>query len=70
VVPRWLGRVEGLPTDPSLWSSSSVRFPQGWPSRWSCALSGRTLVTADGRLDLAELFGVLPAALLLAEPGA
>jgi (1->4)-alpha-D-glucan 1-alpha-D-glucosylmutase len=68
VVPRWLARVEGEPTERSLWEGTGLPLPQGWPARWTCALSGRTLTAGAGSLDVAELFAVLPVALLLAEP--
>jgi (1->4)-alpha-D-glucan 1-alpha-D-glucosylmutase len=68
VVPRWLARVEGEPTERSLWEGTGLPLPQGWPARWACALSGRALTAGAGSLDVAELFAVLPVALLLAEP--
>ncbi len=67
VVPRRLGRVEGSPTDPALWEDTVVSLPADWPRRWSCVLSGRSLVTQPDGLPVAELFGVLPVALLLSE---
>ena len=68
VVPRRLSRVEGSPTEPALWADTVVALPTDWPRRWSCALSGRTLVAQAEGLSLAELFAVLPVALLLSEP--
>ncbi|HEX6668156.1 MAG TPA: hypothetical protein VF061_01280, partial [Gemmatimonadales bacterium] len=68
VVPRWLARLEGEPTERSLWEGTGLPLPQGWPARWACALSGRALTAGAGSLDVAELFAVLPVALLLAEP--
>jgi (1->4)-alpha-D-glucan 1-alpha-D-glucosylmutase len=67
VVPRRLGRVEGSPTEPALWADTVVALPTDWPRRWSCALSGRSLVAQAEGLPLAELFAVLPVALLLSE---
>jgi maltooligosyltrehalose synthase len=69
-VPRWLGRIAGLPTERAMWQGTSLALPAGWPARWSCVLSGRTLTAEDGVLSVADLFDVLPVALLLAEPDA
>ena len=70
VVPRWLGRLDGPPTDSRHWSGTVLPLPQGWPGRWRCALSGRALDAREQGLPVAELFAVLPVALLLAEPAA
>jgi (1->4)-alpha-D-glucan 1-alpha-D-glucosylmutase len=67
VVPRRLARIEGLPTDRTLWEGTTLPLPVGWPTRWSCALSGRRVMTEGGGLPVAELFAVLPVALLLPE---
>jgi (1->4)-alpha-D-glucan 1-alpha-D-glucosylmutase len=67
VVPRWLARVEGLPTEGGLWEATMVPLPVGWPTRWSCGLSGRTVVAEDGGLPVARLFAALPVALLFPE---
>jgi (1->4)-alpha-D-glucan 1-alpha-D-glucosylmutase len=67
VVPRRLGRVEGSPTDPALWEDTMVPLPADWPRRWSCVLSGRSLVARPDGLPVAKLFAVLPVALLLSE---
>jgi (1->4)-alpha-D-glucan 1-alpha-D-glucosylmutase len=66
-VPRRLGRLEGSPTDPGVWQDTVVPLPGDWPRRWSCALSGRSLVARTDGLPVAELFAVLPVALLLSE---
>ena len=67
VVPRRLGRIEGSPTDPALWEDTVVPLPADWPSRWSCVLSGRSLVARPEGLPVAELLAVIPVALLLSE---
>jgi (1->4)-alpha-D-glucan 1-alpha-D-glucosylmutase len=67
VVPRRLARIDGLPTERGLWEGTVVPLPVGWPTRWSCALSGRTVIAEAGGLPVAELFAVLPVALLLPE---
>ncbi|HEY9506667.1 MAG TPA: malto-oligosyltrehalose synthase, partial [Gemmatimonadales bacterium] len=67
IVPRWLAQVEALPTEPALWEDTVVPLPDEWPRRWSCALSGRTLTARPDALRVAELFSVLPVALLLSE---
>jgi (1->4)-alpha-D-glucan 1-alpha-D-glucosylmutase len=66
-VARRLGRVEGSPTEPALWEDTVLPLPADWPRRWSCALSGRSLVTHPDGLHVADLFAVLPVALLLSE---
>ena len=66
-VPRRLGRLEGSPTDPAIWEDTVVPLPGDWPRRWSCALSGRSLAAEPGGLIVAEVFAVLPVALLLSE---
>ncbi len=67
-VPRFLaGQVTSgaSPTDRALWQDTVLAVPAGWPREWTCALSGRTTRTdASGGLPLADLFGVLPVALL------
>jgi (1->4)-alpha-D-glucan 1-alpha-D-glucosylmutase len=68
VVPRRLGRHEGSPTEPSLWEDTLLPLPADWPRRWSCGLSGRSLAARPDGLPVAELFAVLPVALLLSEP--
>jgi (1->4)-alpha-D-glucan 1-alpha-D-glucosylmutase len=67
VVPRRLGRLEGSPTDPAVWEDAVVPLPADWPRRWSCALSGRSLVARRTGLPVADLFAILPVALLLSE---
>ncbi|MGH7580611.1 MAG: malto-oligosyltrehalose synthase [Gemmatimonadales bacterium] len=72
VVPRFLTgqAVRGaLPTDGALWDGTALSMPADWPSRWTCALSGQA-VTSDpsAGLRVADLFGILPVALLLADP--
>jgi (1->4)-alpha-D-glucan 1-alpha-D-glucosylmutase len=70
VTPRFLaGQVlkGGVPTDPALWDGTDLPLPAGWPSRWTCVLSGRSLQSEPARgLRVAELFGILPVALLCA----
>jgi len=68
VVPRRLARLEGSPTEPAPWEDTVVPLPAGWPPRWCCALSGRRLLARSDGLAVAELFAVLPVALLLSEP--
>ncbi len=71
VVPRFLaGHVlnGGAPTDRGLWDSTGLPLPAGWPSRWTCVLSGRSLQAEPKHgLRAADLFGILPVALLLAD---
>jgi (1->4)-alpha-D-glucan 1-alpha-D-glucosylmutase len=71
VVPRFLGGhvlSGGAPTDASLWKGTAVVLPAGWPSNWTCALSGKTVRSTPERgLPAAELFGILPVGLLLAD---
>ncbi len=67
VVPRFLGRKDRSPTARELWEGTTVPLPDGWPSRWTCALSGHVIHVADAGLPVAGLFRVLPVALLLAE---
>ena len=71
-VPRFLaGHVirGGLPTDSALWDGTALPIPPDWPSRWTCALSGRTLQSdPSSGLRVGDLFGILPVALLLADP--
>jgi (1->4)-alpha-D-glucan 1-alpha-D-glucosylmutase len=69
-VPRLLCRhlaSGGSPTDPALWTNTTLPLPDGWPSRWQCALSGRTVRSEPGAgLRAVDLFGLIPVALLLA----
>jgi (1->4)-alpha-D-glucan 1-alpha-D-glucosylmutase len=59
----------GMPTDRALWDGTALPIPPDWPSRWRCALSGRPLSChSAGGLQATELFGILPVALLLADP--
>jgi (1->4)-alpha-D-glucan 1-alpha-D-glucosylmutase len=67
VVPRRLGRTDRAPTDREIWKGTSVPLPAGWPSRWTCALSGRDVVAGPAGLAAHELFALLPVALLLAK---
>jgi (1->4)-alpha-D-glucan 1-alpha-D-glucosylmutase len=70
VVPRLTaGLAAGAaPTGPALWTGTVLPLPTGWPSRWTCALSGEPVrASADGTLALADLFRRLPAALLLSD---
>jgi (1->4)-alpha-D-glucan 1-alpha-D-glucosylmutase len=58
-----------LPTDPALWSTTTLALPLDAPRRWTCALSGESHAAGvDGRLRLDRLFGILPVALLLSDP--
>jgi (1->4)-alpha-D-glucan 1-alpha-D-glucosylmutase len=66
-VPRWVAAVEGVPTDRHLWQDAVLALPEGWPARWRCALSGRMVELDQRGLPVAELFAILPAALLLPE---
>ena len=50
-VPRLLGRhvaEGGRPTDPALWADTALPLPEGWPSRWTCAISGRSVRSEAG----------------------
>jgi (1->4)-alpha-D-glucan 1-alpha-D-glucosylmutase len=71
VAPRFLAShvlKGGAPTDPALWNGTGLPLPPGWPSRWTCVLSGRSLHSEPARgLLLADLFRILPVALLLAD---
>jgi (1->4)-alpha-D-glucan 1-alpha-D-glucosylmutase len=60
-------RMGGIgPLNPrQLWVGSTVQLPGGWLGEWVSVLSGDVLRRAAGGLDLAEVFGVFPAALLL-----
>jgi (1->4)-alpha-D-glucan 1-alpha-D-glucosylmutase len=70
-VPRlfgaWVISAGTGPTDPALWQDTVVAIPQGWPVRWTSALTGEPITAEPRGLRLASLFGVLPAALLLAD---
>ena len=68
-VPRWMAHTEEPPTDERLWEGSALPLPPGWPTRWTCVLSGRRLAAEGDALRVTELFGVLPVALLLADDG-
>jgi (1->4)-alpha-D-glucan 1-alpha-D-glucosylmutase len=58
------------PTEAQRWDGTWLPIPPDCPSRWTCALSGRSLQsTPQDGLRVAELFGILPVALLLSEPG-
>jgi len=47
------------------WDDTVLPLPSGWPTRWTCALSGERL-DADGEvLRVNALFALLPAALLV-----
>jgi (1->4)-alpha-D-glucan 1-alpha-D-glucosylmutase len=71
VAPRFLAShvlKGGAPIDPALWDGTDLPLPTGWPSRWTCALSGRSLQSEPARgLRAADLFRILPVALLLAD---
>ena len=57
-----------VPTAPGLWEGTRLPLPDGWPARWTCALSGRSVQAEPERgLPVADLFGTLPVALLLAD---
>ncbi len=56
----------GSPTDPVFWAGTDLPIPEDWPGTWTCALSGETVRVEPGRgLRLQDIFGILPAALLL-----
>jgi (1->4)-alpha-D-glucan 1-alpha-D-glucosylmutase len=66
VVPRLTTAAPGTPpTDPRRWEHTRLPLPEGWPARWTCALSGEPIATAGGALPLSLLFRHLPVALLL-----
>jgi (1->4)-alpha-D-glucan 1-alpha-D-glucosylmutase len=71
LAPRFLaGHVlsGGALTDLALWDGTDLPLPPGWPSRWTCVLSGRTLQAEPQHgLRVSDLFGILPVALLLAD---
>jgi (1->4)-alpha-D-glucan 1-alpha-D-glucosylmutase len=74
VVPRVIaGHVlnGGGPTDRAIWDGTWLPLPAGWPTRWTCVLSGRSIQcqTSVG-LPSGDLFGILPVALLLADTAA
>jgi (1->4)-alpha-D-glucan 1-alpha-D-glucosylmutase len=58
----------GSPMDEVLWQDTRLPIPEGWPQRWTCALTGRALEAGSGGLRVSELFRVLPVTLLLADP--
>ena len=70
-VPRLIGAqvmaAGTAPTDPALWGSDVLPIPHDWPMRWTSALTAEPIVAEAGGFPLATLFGVLPAALLLAD---
>ena len=70
-VPRLLARrvsEGGSPTDPVVWTDTVLSLPDGWPSRWTCVISGRPHHVEPGvGLRVADLFGVVPVALLLTD---
>jgi malto-oligosyltrehalose synthase len=47
------------------WAGTVLPLPAGWPARWTCALSGERVWAEDAVLRTDQLFGLLPAALLL-----
>ncbi|HEU5040091.1 MAG TPA: hypothetical protein VFT84_04675, partial [Gemmatimonadales bacterium] len=52
------------------WAGTSLPIPDGWPRSWTCVLSGeRVAADASRSLPVADLFGGLPAALLLNDSG-
>ena len=53
----------------SLWEGTVVGLPTGWPTQWTCALTGESLEsTTEGGLRLSDVFRILPAACLLSGP--
>jgi len=53
----------------SLWEGTVVGLPTGWPTQWTCALTGEFLEsTTEGGLRLSDAFRILPAACLLSGP--
>jgi (1->4)-alpha-D-glucan 1-alpha-D-glucosylmutase len=70
-VPRLVGAqvvsAGTAPMNPVLWGDAVLPIPHEWPVRWTSALTGEPVVAEAGGLSLATLFGVLPAALLLAD---
>jgi (1->4)-alpha-D-glucan 1-alpha-D-glucosylmutase len=47
------------------WADTVLPLPAEWPARWTCALSGERVGAEHGVLQVDDLFGLLPAALLL-----
>jgi (1->4)-alpha-D-glucan 1-alpha-D-glucosylmutase len=71
VIPRLIGAASPPDAFPAAahWRGTVLTLPEDGPRRWACALSGELhSVADDGRLHLAELFRILPVALLLSEP--
>jgi hypothetical protein len=54
--------------DEVLWQDTRLPIPEGWPRRWTCALTGRALEPDSGGLRVSELFRIVPVTLLLADP--
>jgi (1->4)-alpha-D-glucan 1-alpha-D-glucosylmutase len=52
---------------PARWADTRVRLPDGWPSRWSEVLAGRSCEVEEGAIALAGLLADLPVAVLEAE---
>lgn len=67
VVPRLLPeRVGREEPSEAAWAGTLLPLPDGWPRRWTCALSGgRVEADAAGTLALGRVFRHLPVALLL-----
>jgi (1->4)-alpha-D-glucan 1-alpha-D-glucosylmutase len=70
-VPRLIGArliSAGIPpTDPAIWHGTVLPIPPAWPRRWTCALTGEPVAAGPDGFALGSLFGLLPAALLLAD---
>ena len=56
------------PTGAAAWGEVGLLMADGTPSRWRDLLTG-VIVQGAETLPLAEVFGILPVALLVAEPG-
>jgi (1->4)-alpha-D-glucan 1-alpha-D-glucosylmutase len=53
------------PTGRSVWGNTALTIPASWPGRWTCAVGGQTVTSADGTIALAEVLDRLPVALLV-----
>ena len=75
-VPRLIGRPRyrpvAVPPIRALWADTRLPLAAGVAPRWTCALSGRSVPVRfrPAACGSADLFGILPVALLLAEPDA
>jgi (1->4)-alpha-D-glucan 1-alpha-D-glucosylmutase len=68
VVPRWTTRLAEettLPVGQAVWGDTQIRLPHACAGMtWRNVLTGEEVRADDGRLDLGQLFAVVPFALL------